>query len=69
MPYVNVRIAKEDGVTAEKKRTLIQKITQLLADELGKNPASTTVVIDELDPDNWGFGGETVTNIRARNKK
>lgn len=69
MPYVNIRIAKEEGVTAEKKRVLIQKVTQLLADELGKNPASTTVVIDELDPDNWGFGGETVTRIRKANKK
>jgi len=36
-------------------------VTQLLVDELGKNPETTVVVIDEVDTDNWSIGGETVT--------
>ena len=60
MPYVNIRITKE-GVTEQKKAALIKGETQLLADELGKNPETTVVVIDEVDTDNWGIGGETVT--------
>ena len=60
MPYVNIKITNE-GVTKEKKAALIRGVTQLLADELGKNPATTVVVIDEVDTDNWGIGGETVT--------
>jgi len=60
MPYVNIKITKE-GVTAEKKAALIKGVTQLLVDELGKNPATTVVVIDEVDTDNWGIGGESVT--------
>jgi 4-oxalocrotonate tautomerase len=63
MPYVNIKITKE-GTTAEQKADLIQGVTELLRDVLGKNPATTVVVIDEVDTDNWGIGGETVTNLR-----
>ena len=60
MPFVNIKITNE-GVTPEKKAALIEGVTQLLASELGKNPETTVVVIDEVDTDNWGIGGETVT--------
>ena len=63
MPYVNIKITKE-GATPEQKAQLIQGATQLLVDVLGKNPKTTVVVIEEVDTDNWGIGGETVTNIR-----
>lgn len=65
MPYVNIKITKE-GVTAEQKARLIQGVTQLLVDVLGKNPKTTVVVIDEVDTDNWGVAGETVTQRRLR---
>ena len=66
MPYVNFRITKE-GATKEQKAALIKGATQLLVDVLGKNPATTVVTIDELDTDNWGIGGETVTILRQAN--
>ena len=65
MPYVNIKITKE-GATAEQKAQLIRRATQLLVDVLGKNPKTTVVVIDEVDTDNWGIGGEPVTVIRKR---
>ena len=65
MPYVNIRITR-DGATAEQKQRLIEGATQLLVDVLGKNPKTTVVVIDEVDTDNWGVGGESVTARRAR---
>jgi 4-oxalocrotonate tautomerase len=65
MPYVNIRITKE-GATAEQKAALIRGATDLLADVLGKNPQTTVVVIDEVDTDNWGIAGETVTVRRRR---
>jgi 4-oxalocrotonate tautomerase len=68
MPYVNIKITKE-GATAEQKAKLIQGVTGLLADVLGKNPLTTTVVIDEVETDNWGIGGETITVRRARERK
>ena len=68
MPYVNIKITKE-GATAEKKMKLIQGVTKLLVDILGKNPQTTVVVIDEVDTDNWGIGGESITERRKREKQ
>ena len=65
MPYVNIKITKE-GATSDQKAQLIKGVTQLLVDVLGKNPETTVVVIDEVETDNWGIGGETVTVLRAQ---
>jgi 4-oxalocrotonate tautomerase len=65
MPYVNIKITKE-GATAEQKAALIKGATQLLVDTLGKNPNTTVVVIDEVDTDNWGVGGESITVRRKK---
>jgi 4-oxalocrotonate tautomerase len=65
MPYVNIKITRE-GATAEQKATLIRGVTELLRDTLGKNPATTVVVIDEVETDNWGIGGESITVRRRR---
>ena len=65
MPYVNIKVTRE-GVSAEQKAELIQGVTRLLSEVLGKNPATTVVVIDEVDTDNWGIGGESVTVRRRR---
>jgi 4-oxalocrotonate tautomerase len=65
MPYVNIKITRE-GATKEQKSALIQGVTQLLVDVLQKNPQTTVVVIDEVDTDNWGVGGESVTERRKR---
>lgn len=67
MPYVNIKITRE-GATAEQKARLIRETTRLLADILGKNPQTTVVVIEEVETDNWGIGGETVTVRRQREK-
>ena len=67
MPYVNIKVTKE-GVTADQKAELITGVTDLLADVLGKNPATTVVVIDEVDTDNWGIDGESVTKRRNRDR-
>lgn len=65
MPYINIKITKE-GATPQQKAQLIKGATQLLVDVLGKNPQTTIVVIDEVDTDNWGIGGETVTLRRQQ---
>ena len=67
MPYVNIKVTKE-GVTAEQKAGLIEGTTKLLFDILGKPPQATFVVIDEVDTDNWGVGGETITARRKKGK-
>ena len=69
MPYVNIRVTRENGTpTAEQKEELIKGATELLVRVLGKSPATTVVVIDEVDTDNWGVGGDTVTRRRRQGK-
>lgn len=65
MPYVNVRVT-DDGVTDEQKLEVIEGITKVLVDVLGKSPDSTMVVIDEVRPENWGFKGTSVAELRKR---
>lgn len=67
MPYVNIKITRSD-VTAEQKAELIKGATELLQRVLRKNPATTFVIIEEVDTDNWGVGGESVTARNARAK-
>lgn len=65
MPYVNIKIT-EGNVTKDEKAQLIAGVTDVLLNVLDKNPKSTMIVIDEVNTDNWGSGGEQVTDIRAR---
>ena len=65
MPYVNIKITRE-GATAGQKAELISGATELLQRVLGKNPATTVVVIDEIETDNWGIAGEQVTLRRKK---
>ncbi len=68
MPYVNITITKE-GATAEQKAELIAGVTDLLVKVLNKNPATTFVVIDEVDTDNWGVAGQSVTQRRIAERQ
>ncbi len=67
MPYVNVRITK-DGVTAAQKAQIVQEITDTLGRVLGKRPEHTHVIIEEVDPENWGFAGMLTTEYRNRSE-
>ncbi|WP_069160090.1 tautomerase family protein [Nocardia altamirensis] len=63
MPYVNIKVTNE-GVTREQKSQLIKGVTDLLQDVLGKDPATTFVVIDEVELSDWGVGGVNVEEYR-----
>lgn len=67
MPYVHLQITRE-GVTAAQKEALIKGVTDLLVNVLNKKPAQTFVVIEEVDTDNWGIAGMTVTKCRQQER-
>jgi 4-oxalocrotonate tautomerase len=67
MPYVNVRITRE-GATPAQKAELIHAITEALVRVLGKSPATTFVVIDEVALEDWGVGGVPVEEYRRRTR-
>lgn len=70
MPYVNIKLTGgNESPTIEQKQKLIRGVTDLLSGVLGKNPATTIVVIEEVALDSWGIGGESVATLRAAQKK
>ncbi len=68
MPYVNIKITREGGVTPAQKAELIKGASELLARVLNKSPATTFVVIDEVELENWGIGGLPVEEYRRQAK-
>ena len=68
MPYVNVRITK-DGVTPEQKAAIVREITETLGRVLGKRPEHTHVIIDEVEPENWGYAGMLTTEYRKQQQQ
>ncbi|WP_299368542.1 4-oxalocrotonate tautomerase family protein [uncultured Tateyamaria sp.] len=70
MPYVNIKVTQEGGPngtgpSTDEKQRLVAGVTDLLFKVLGKNPATTFVVIDEIPLENWGMDGRQVSTIRA----
>ena len=67
MPYVNIKVTGgSEKPSTEQKAELIKGVTELLTKVLNKNPATTVVVIDEIDMDNYGIGGESITVRRKK---
>ena len=67
MPFVNIRITKEN-VTSKQKAQLIEGVTEVLQKVLNKNRATTFVIIDEVETDNWGIAGKQVSEMRNQEK-
>ncbi|KII11396.1 4-oxalocrotonate tautomerase family protein [Phaeobacter sp. S60] len=71
MPYVNIKVTREGGPdgtgpSAEQKAQLIRGVTDLLQKVLGKSPATTFVVINEVPLEDWGVGGLPVQEYRIQ---
>ncbi len=72
MPIVTVQVTREgttpdrNSVTAEEKAAIIEGVSQVLLDVLNKPLESTYVVIEEVDLDNWGWGGLPTVQYRKQ---
>ncbi|MBT2119161.1 4-oxalocrotonate tautomerase family protein [Dyella sp. LX-66] len=72
MPYINIQITREgsapgrNAATAEEKAALIKGVSQLMLDVLNKPLDSTFVVIDEVETENWGWGGLPALEYRRQ---
>ena len=70
MPIVTVQVTREGtvperkSVSAEEKAAIIKGVSQVLLDVLNKPLESTSVVIEEVDLDNWGWGGLPTAQYR-----
>ncbi|MFR1907323.1 MAG: tautomerase family protein [Clostridium neonatale] len=62
--FVNIKVSK--GTTnPDEMNTMIKAIKELIVRVLGNSAITNYVVIDELNPDGWGFDGISMTE---RNK-
>ncbi|MBE7357971.1 4-oxalocrotonate tautomerase family protein [Campylobacter sp. RM12327] len=52
---MNIKVTKEKR---EQKELLIKGVTNLVSEILDRNKASTVVIIDEINNDNYGLGGK-----------
>lgn len=67
MLFVKIYVTKENNEpTKEQKELLINGVTNLINEVLGKNKSSTVVIIEEIDTDNYGLGGKSITNLRKK---
>jgi 4-oxalocrotonate tautomerase len=72
MPVVTIQVTREGttpdahSVTAEEKAALISGVSALLLDVLNKPLDSTFVIIDEVETENWGWGGLPVEQFREQ---
>ena len=73
MPIVTVQVTREgtapdrSSVTADEKAAIISGVSQVMLDVLKKPLESTYVVIEEVELDNWGWGG--LPTVQYRKKK
>ncbi|WP_457585121.1 tautomerase family protein [Ensifer canadensis] len=71
MPIVTVQVTREgttpdrNSVSAEEKTAIIKGVSEVLLNVLHKPLESTYVVIEEVDLDNWGWGGLPTAQYRA----
>lgn len=72
MPIVTIQVTREGtspgatSTTPEQKAALIEGVSRLLLDVMGKPMDSTFVVIEEVDLDSWGWKGVPVAELRRR---
>ena len=72
MPIVTIQVTREgsgpgrQSVTPEEKAALIAGVSQLLLDVLHKPLEATFVIVEEVETENWGWGGLPVLEYRKR---
>ena len=72
MPIVTVQVTKEGTeagvghVTPEQKAAIYKGMSQVLFDVLKKPPEWTWVIFQEVEMEDWGWGGMPVAEYRKK---
>ena len=75
MPIVTIQVTREGtmheavSVTSDQKAALIKGASQLLLDVLSKPLEATYVVKQEVEMDDWGWGGMPIAEYRKQRTK
>ncbi|TXE83273.1 4-oxalocrotonate tautomerase family protein [Campylobacter peloridis] len=68
MPIVNIKLAKPEFNKIQKEE-LIADITELLHVKYNKPKQNIVVILEDIEPFNIGFSGESVENLRLKDIK
>lgn len=67
MPFVNLKLIKNQ-VSAAQKSKIIEGVTDLIVNIMGRERSLTVITIDELDKDNWAIGGKNLNDPANENR-
>ena len=62
MPVVQVNI--KEGRTLDQKREIVARMTDVLVEVCGAVRERVHVIINEVEEDNWGRGGQLLSDIK-----
>ena len=57
-----IQIAGNNGISIEKKREMVKKVSEVVADAYGLPVETITVLVTGFDPDDIGAGGQLLSD-------
>lgn len=67
MPYINIKITKENGTpTQAQKDELARKVVELFEKVMQRSSKNAVVIIDEIAPNDYFIGGKSVKNLKEK---
>jgi len=60
MPYINVKLVKQQ-VSKAQKELIISGIMDIVVNRMGRNPDLTVITLDEIEDTNWFISGKPVS--------
>lgn len=60
MPVVQITLLR--GRTTEQKRNIAKRVTEVLAEEGGANPAAVVITFVDVDRDSYSSGGVLISD-------
>ncbi|ODN71315.1 4-oxalocrotonate tautomerase [Methylobrevis pamukkalensis] len=63
MPNITVQLFP--GRSVETRRELVAELTRTTCAVLGCSPAAVTVILQDVEPHNWGVGGDLFSDKLA----
>lgn len=67
MPFVNLKLVKNQ-VSQEQKSKIIEGITDLIVNIMGRERSFTVITVDELEKVDWAIGGKSLNDPENENR-
>jgi 4-oxalocrotonate tautomerase len=67
MPFVNLKLVKGQ-TTPDQRQKMIEGLTDLIVNLMGRARDFTVITVDELDKNQWVIGGKTLEQLNNERK-